>query len=174
MQFSNTNSDPGDVYFQYSHIGSGRMAGRLSKSASGYKGNDSKLDYDSDGTADNYAGLDAFGRIVGQKVTDEAGSTNLTDIQDKSNRDGSPQFAEPQSDVVIGRSSLYTYDNLNRLSQADYGKLNSGRTDLFAEWADPTQLVYTMDIPGNMSSINAKNSGTDAVETRTHRRCVCR
>ena len=39
-QFSNTNSDPGDVYIQYSHIGPGRMAGRLSKSAANYKGND--------------------------------------------------------------------------------------------------------------------------------------
>ena len=26
-QFSNTNSDPGDVYIQYSHIGSGRLSG---------------------------------------------------------------------------------------------------------------------------------------------------
>lgn len=38
---------------------------------------------------------------------------------------------------VMGRSSLYTYNGLHRLSEVDIGRLNSGRTDILDEWADP-------------------------------------
>ena len=63
---------------------------------------------------------------------------------------------------------MYSYDGLHRLSQADTGTLNSGRTDILTEWSDPSQTAYTMDILGNFTSIDRKNSGTSASETRVH------
>ncbi len=106
--------------------------------------------------------------MVSQLVTDSGAATTRDDIQYQANRDGAPQFAEGQPAVTLGRSSLYTYDDLSRLTQADVGRLNGGRTDILTEWSDPTQIVYTMDILGNITTLNRKNSGVSANETRTY------
>ncbi len=158
----------GNAYLEYTFTGLGRMVGRQSPNNSTNKGNDTFLDYDADGTADHYGGLDQFGRVVSQLVTDSGAATTRDDIQYQANRDGAPQFAEGQPAVTLGRSSLYTYDDLSRLTQADVGRLNGGRTDILTEWSDPTQIVYTMDILGNITTLNRKNSGVSANETRTY------
>lgn len=75
------------------------------------------------------------------------------------------KFDEPQAAIVLGRSSLCTYDGLHRLSRADAGRLNDSRDDLLSEWAGPTPRVSTVGILGNITTLNRKNSGTDANET---------
>ena len=167
-QFADASGSPGDVYSESSFAGLSRRVGRNGNSATNYKGNDTNLNLDA-GTTDEYAALDQFGRLISQLITDSDNDAVVrSDADYEANRDGSPKFAEEQSDVVLGRSSLYTYDNLSRLTQADRGRLNSGRTDIVTEWSDPQQIVYTMDILGNMSSIDHKNSGSSASETRVH------
>ena len=101
--------------------------------------------------------------VCSEVIHFSAGSTTRTDVEYRANRDSSPKYAEPQAVITAGRSSLYTYDDLHRLSQADIGRFNDtpGSPDLIDEWSDPAQIAYTMDILGNMS-LDRKNSGTSA------------
>jgi YD repeat-containing protein len=158
--------DPNKVYVEYGFAGLSTVIGRK-HAASGKLGNDTFLNYDPN-TANEYAGLDQFGRVVSQRITDAGNSVNRDDIQYAAARDGSPTFAEPEAALPLGRSQLYSYDHLHRLTEADTGRLNSGRTDLIDEWSDPQQIVYTMDILGNITTLNRKNSSTSASETRSY------
>jgi len=57
-----------DPYIEYTFAGSGRLVKRKAADGSGNKGNDTQLNLDG-GTADEYAGLDLFGRVVDQKAS---------------------------------------------------------------------------------------------------------
>lgn len=70
--------------------------------------------------------------------------------------------------MLLGRAQLYSYDGLSRLTEADVGRLNSGRTDILSEWSDPRQIQYTMDILGNITTLARVNSGVTASETRVY------
>ncbi|MEW6253923.1 MAG: hypothetical protein AB1716_25030, partial [Planctomycetota bacterium] len=99
----------------------------------------------------------------------QAYSTTLRDeVEYRSNRDGSPKYAAAEAAVVLGRSQLYGYDDLHRLTSAKLGRLNGGRTAMLEEWAEPAELGYTMDILGNITTLDRENSGTSANETRAY------
>ncbi|MFO0838007.1 MAG: hypothetical protein U1D55_05725 [Phycisphaerae bacterium] len=96
-------------------------------------------------------------------VRDAGASATRTEVRYQANRDGSPAFAEPQSGTMIARADNYTYDGLHRLSTAKTGLLSSSSGAMLGEWTDPGQLAYTMDILGNFTQIDRKNSGTSAL-----------
>lgn len=154
------------VYAEYIFAGRGLHIARTSPASSAL-GNDTKLNYDT-GTADQYAGRDPFGRITRQAVTNSAGSTTRDLIEYAYRRDGAPKFAEPQAAVVLGRSSLYGYDDLHRLTKADTGLLSADRTAMLGEWSTPHKRTCTMDILGNITALNRENNDISAGETRTY------
>ena len=169
IQWADTSGSPGGVYVEYTLAGANsRLIKRSSAADTGYYGNDTVLNYDA-GTADALDGLDTFGRAVEVKAH-EVGDTSTvrTSVEYVANRDSSPQFAEPQAAVVLGRSSKYAYDGLHRLTGSDVGQLNSGRTALTGEWAEPHEISYTMDILGNIKTLDRENSGVSAQETRVY------
>ena len=170
-QWAKTSGDPNDVYVEYAFAGRNTLVGRKANpngTGSNVRGNDTYLNYDPD-TQDEYAGLDLFGRIVGQKVTDANNTMTRDDVEYASHPDGSPEFAESQAARLLGRSAVYGYDKLHRLTDADIGLLNSGRDDLYGEWVyDPHERTYTMDILGNITALDRKNSGTSGSESRSY------
>lgn len=152
-------------YVEYTYAGLHNLVGRDAKPLQ--VGNDTKLNYDF-GTAGQLAGKDLFGRIVQQKVTDSGNTLTRDNIEYESNEIGAPKYAVPQAGLLQPRGALYTYDGLDRLSKVENSLLNTGRTAVLGEWSAPQETSYTMDILGNMTSIDQKNSGTSATETRTH------
>ena len=64
----------------------------------------------------------------------------------------------------------YSYDDLHRLAQVDIGRFNDTPTSpaLLGEWDTPQQIEYTMDILGNITTLDRKNSGSSASESRTY------
>src|SRR5262249_734039 len=158
-----------DVYTEYIFTGLSRRVKRDCDNASGFKANQTILNLDS-GSADQYSSLDPFGRVVSQKTTDKAGSpVTKTEIKAESQRDGSPKYAQEQLAILEGRSAAHTYDGLHRLSQTDMGRLKSTPSDgVITEWSIPKQQIFTMDILGNMTTVNNKNSGTNGNDTRVH------
>ena len=161
-------NDPNGIYVDYTFAGRSRLIQRASPTGAGFKGNGTILDYDP-GTAGEYAGLDFKGRVVNQDAHEDGNVGVIqSSMQYRSNPNGTPKFAEPQNSVVLGKADFYTYDGLERLSQIDAGRLNSGRTAITAEWSTPQTEALTMDAVGNMTAIDHKNSGTSASESRTY------
>ncbi len=157
----------GDAYVAYTFAGLSELVGRKADNTSGSAGNDTFLDYDT-GTDDEYNGKDIFGRVVSQLVSSADEATTRDDIDYEANEDGSPKFADQAVQFMRPYSAIYTYDTLNRLTNADVGVLNSGQTAVISEWSTPQEIDYTMDILGNFTAIDYKNSGASASQTRTH------
>ena len=166
IQWADTSS--GDVYVEYTYAGRSRLIERASAAGSGLLGNDSTMNYDA-GTAGNLNGLDTFGRVVQPRVHEDGStSTVRTSTQYEANRDGSPQYAQPLDLIKRTRASVYSYDSLKRLTGADVGRKDPNSVAIFGEWTTPQELGYTMDILGNITTLDRKNSGTSANETRSY------
>ncbi|MBE7457798.1 MAG: hypothetical protein HS102_14420 [Planctomycetia bacterium] len=137
VAFDNGSSAIGDIIAEYSFNGLGRLAIRNHDDASGWYGNDLKLDYYG-GTSGTYSGLDRFGRVIDQKFVHYATgvpSVNQTRLQYGHDRDSNRATIERS--LSPSWSQQLSYDNLNRLTKGQFGYLESATaqlTDVAREW----------------------------------------
>jgi hypothetical protein len=113
----------GDILAEYDFNGLGRQVRRVHDEGSGAYGNDTKMDL-WHGTTGTYAGLDRFGRIVNMKFTNFNGSP--TDFERRKygyDRNSNRTYIEHS--LYKADSQSFTLDNLNRLTEAKTGILNS-------------------------------------------------
>jgi hypothetical protein len=124
-------------------------------------GNDTKLDHWQD-TAGDYKGLDRFGRIMDMKFTDFSGSaTDFARLKYTYDRNSNRMSFE---DVLPkANSQSFTYDNLNCLTAAKRGILDSGNVVQKSDVAEN----FGMDLLGNFTSaagwIKLNNAGSATV-----------
>ncbi len=162
-----SESSTTDIYAEYTFTGLSRLVRRASESGSGWRGNDTILNYDS-GTTDEYDGFDFSGRTVDQLVEDDAGTTTHEQIRYEAERDGSPKFADRRIRIMAGRSNIYAYDDLRRMTSVKTGLLETDQSGIQADLGTPSEVTYTMDVLGNITSLDRKNSGVSATETRVY------
>ncbi|MBE7457336.1 MAG: RHS repeat-associated core domain-containing protein [Planctomycetia bacterium] len=136
LAFDNAGSI-GNIIAEYSFNGMSRMAIRNHDNDSGWTGNDLKLDY-FQGSSGTYAGLDRFGRVIDQRfIRYPSGGleTNQTRLQYAHDRDSNRTTIERS--LHPSWSQELAYDNLNRLTKAEVGYLETGAaqlSDVSREW----------------------------------------
>lgn len=97
---------------------------------------------------DQYTGLDRFGRVVDQSWVNTSTGQSLDEFQYGYDRDSNVLFK--QNAVNAGRSQLFSYDLLNRLTSFQQGMLNSTRDGISG--TPSTSESWTLDALGNWKS----------------------
>jgi len=134
----------GDVLAEYDFNGLSRMVRRVEDT--GKYGNDTKLDLWHD-TSGDYKGLDRFGRIMDMKFVDFSGSaTDFARLKYTYDRNSNRMSIEDVGSKANSQS--FTYDNLNRLTDAKRGILNSSNA---VQKSDVVEN-FNMDLLGNFTS----------------------
>jgi len=140
----------GDIVAQYDFNGMRHMVRRSHDEGSGWAGNDTRTDLWSNSshteTSGTYAGLDRFGRTADLKMVDYSGSA--TDFERRKyayDRSSNPTSIE--NTLYKIRSLGLTYDDLDRLTEADTGFVDDGAVVL-----SDLSRKYNMDLLGNLST----------------------
>lgn len=152
------NGSIGDVFAQYDFNGRGRFIRRKHLADAGWAGNSTRKTYE---TAGVYSGLDSFGRIVDLQHQVMYASW-YDDERRKYTYDRSGNRTSIENTLEKAQSQVFTYDDLNRLTQADTGILVN---DEIAE--SNVQRVYDMDLLGNMGGLDL-NGVTDVAAHSTN------
>ncbi len=152
----------GDLLAQYDFNGIGRQVRRVHDEATGAYGNDTRMDL-WHGTSGDYDGLDRFGRIVDMKHTDFSGTaTDFINRKYTHDRNGNRLSIEH---VLYGAASQsFTYDALNRLTEAKDGQLDSNNV---VQASDVLEGL-NMDLLGNFTSTAGGVKLNDTSSTITH------
>ncbi len=154
----------GDILAEYDFNGMGRFVRREHDEDSGKYGNDTRHDL-WHGTTGQYDGLDRFGRIVDLKHTDFSGTA--TDfIQRKYNYDRNSNRESIEHVLHKADSQSFSYDNLNRVSAAPRGILDSGKAVQLSD----VEEGFDMDLLGNVNGTDgiALNQVNSAVKHTTN------
>jgi hypothetical protein len=156
---------------EYTFNGLDRMVARTHGVGTGWAGNSTRLDYYNPAPGDSptsghYPGFDRFGRIVDQSHIDFAGEAETSIARLQYTYDANSNRLSASNLNSLGSSNVCTYDNLNRLTSAKVGKIDTT--------ANPPAIVsyrpssydedWTLDKLGNWSSYQPLTAG----ETRTH------
>jgi RHS repeat-associated protein len=122
------------------------MVRRVHDEATGAYGNDTRMDL-WHGTSGDYDGLDRFGRIVDMKFTDFSGTA--TDFERREyTYDRNYNRTSIEHTLYKADSQSFTLDDLNRITDADRGFLNSSDT----VYASETLTDLGFDLLGNFTS----------------------
>ena len=128
----------GDILAEYDFNGLGRMVRRVHDNASGEFGNDTRTDL-WHSTSGWYKGLDRFGRISNMKFADFSGApTDFTRRNYSYDRNSNRESIEHVLYAVDSQS--FTYDNLNRLTNAELGILSSSNV---VQHSDAAEIVVS-------------------------------
>jgi len=136
----------GDILTEYEFNGMGRMVRRVNDEVSGANGNQTRMDL-WHSTSGTYAGFDRFGRAVDLKQTEFGGTA--TDFERREygyDRNSNREYIK--NSLYKAESYELTYDNLNRLTVAEQGILDSSNE---VEQSD-VKLTYDMDLLGNLTA----------------------
>ena len=138
----------GNIIAEYSFNGLSREILRNHDDANGWYGNDTKVDL-YHGTSGAYTGLDRFGRVVDMKFVNYSGSaTNFDRATYTYDRDSNRTSLDRP--VTPSRGQAFTYDRLNRLTEAKTGIFNSTKT---LGTAPSAREGWTLDDLGNISGL---------------------
>jgi len=133
----------GDQIAQYDFNGNGRLVRRVHEEDTGKYGNDTKVDL-WHGTSGQYAGFDRFGRVVDLRHTD---MSDVAFLQREYSYDRNGNRTSIEDSLYQAESFELTYDALNRLTNAEYGILNSSdEVVVSSRYTD-----YNMDLLGNFT-----------------------
>ncbi|MCC7290423.1 MAG: hypothetical protein IT449_00005, partial [Phycisphaerales bacterium] len=147
LAFDNSGSI-GNIIAEYSFNGLSRRILRNHDDASGWTGNDTKVDL-YHGTTGTYAGLDRFGRVVDMKFVNYAGSATNFDRATYTHDRNSNRTSLDRS-VTPSRGQVFTYDRINRLTEAKTGIFNSSKQ---LQTAPAAREGWTLDDLGNISGL---------------------
>ncbi|MHC5112196.1 MAG: RHS repeat-associated core domain-containing protein [Planctomycetota bacterium] len=138
----------GDTLAQYLFNGMGRFVRREHDEDTGKYGNDTRHDL-YHGTTGQYDGLDRFGRVVDLKHVDFSGSA--TDfIERKYTYDRNSNRESIEHVLHKADSQAFTYDNLDRVGNAERGILDSSEAVQLSD----VKEGYDMDLLGNFNGTN--------------------
>ena len=113
------------------------------------------------GTTGTYAGLDQFDRIIDQQwVSTATGGGNVFDITHGYDRNSNRTYAK--NTTQGSASHVYTYDNLNRLSDDKKGQINANNTDISSFWVNGPKS-WSLDLLGNPTA-EAANTAASYVQ----------
>jgi len=144
-------------YAQFSYLGAGTIYKVDHPQVSGTL----TLNYDN-GTAGAYAGLDPFGQVADQKWT--VNGTTVDDYGYGYDLAGNRIYRKNTQSTT--RSEFYTYDNLDRLSNAKKGTLASDNSGISTP---ASEEAFTLDQLGNWAGYVAKTNGSITLDqSRTH------
>ena len=115
--------------------------------ANGWHGNDTKVDL-YHGTTGTYSGLDRFGRVIDMKFVNYA-STPTNFDRATYTHDRNSNRTSLDRPVTPSRGQVFTYDRLNRLTEAKAGIFNAGKQPALAE----PRESWTLDDLGNISGL---------------------
>jgi RHS repeat-associated protein len=111
---------------------------------------------------DQYNGLDRFGRVVDLAWYNSVDDANSDDFVYGYDRDGNRQYRDNRVNSAFGE--LYSYDQLNQLTDFQRGTLNSTMTAITGTAA--ASQSWATDIAGNFTSVTTNGSA----ETRSTNR----
>ena len=114
---------------------------------------------------DQYTGLDRFGRVIDQVWRSVAGSGTIMDrYQYGYDRTGNRLFRNNLVDSAL--SELYSYDNLNQLTDFARGVLSDANSDgIFDTVSSPSRTqAWSLDALGNWSTFTTNSTS----QSRTH------
>ncbi|MEK6674488.1 MAG: RHS repeat-associated core domain-containing protein [Planctomycetota bacterium] len=157
-----SSGSKGDILAEYDMVGMGRLVRRVHDEDTGKFGNDTKLDLWQD-TSGDYKGLDRFGRIIDMKYIDFSGSAvDYARLKYGHDRNGNRTSIEDT--LYKANSQSFTYDNLNRLTDAKRGILNTSNVVQLSD----TVETYGMDLLGNFTSADGGVKVNAATSSLTH------
>ena len=158
LAFDNSGSI-GNIIAEYSFNGLSRMILRNHDDASGWYGNDTKIDM-YHGTSGTYAGLDRFGRITDMKFVNYSGSATNFDRATYS-YDRNSNRTSLDRPVTPSRGQVFTYDRLNRLTEAKTGIFNASKQPTLAV----PREAWTLDDLGNLTALGYYNTASVIAHT---------